>query len=139
MRFPRLLILFLTSVALVGCSLKLQVALFNNAGEAVTVKMGGTIITIEPDRYAQFDYPGEEQSWTLHLSTARCDYVYQVPRTLEHYPSTPGQNGPLKVQMDRDLNIYLLPPSATVVTSVAGVRSLQQDGFPLHPMSKNCR
>ncbi|HTQ13355.1 MAG TPA: hypothetical protein VMH86_05705 [Rhizomicrobium sp.] len=127
-----------TTLALAGCSLKLQVALFNGAGEAVTVKMEGKNIAIEPGRSGEFDYPGDEQNWMLHLSTAACDYAYQVPRTLEHYPSSPGSNGPLKAQVERDFSIYLLPPSATAVASVAGLGSPQQDGFPLHPVSKNC-
>ncbi|MBN9557193.1 MAG: hypothetical protein J0I26_06635 [Alphaproteobacteria bacterium] len=139
MRFSGLLILFLTSVALVGCSLKLQVALFNDAGEAVTVKMEGKSVAIEPGQSGQFDYPGDEQNWMLRLSTATCDYVYQAPKTLEHYPLPSGSDAPLKAQVEGDFSIYLLPPSATAVAAVAGVRSLQQDGFPLHPMSKSCR
>lgn len=139
MRYARLLLLtLLTSVVLAGCSLKLQVALFNDAGEAVTVKMEGANIAIESGRSGQFDYPGDEQNWMLHLSTATCDYAYQVPKILEHYPLSSGSNGPLKAQVERDFSIYLLPPAATAIASVAGLGSLQQDGFPLHPVSKNC-
>lgn len=139
MRFARIsLMLLLASTALFGCSLKLQVALFNDAGEAVTVKIKGENIAIEPGRFGQFDYPGDEQNWMLHLSTATCDYAYLVPKALDHYPSSPGSNGPLKGQVEKDFSIHLLPPSATAVTAVAGLGSLQQDGFPMHPVSKNC-
>jgi hypothetical protein len=126
------------SVALISCSLKLQVDLFDNGGEDVTVKTGDTNLAIKPGRFAQFDYPGNEQNWMLHLSTATCDYIYEVPKTLEHYPWSIGSNGPLKVQVEADFSIYLLPPSAMAITSVAGLGSLQQDGFPLRPTSKNC-
>jgi len=139
MSFLRTFVIVLfTAPVLAGCSLKLQVALFNDAGEAMTVKLEGKSVVIEPGRSGEFDYPGDRQNWTLHLSVAACDYTYQVPRTLDHYPSSPGTNGPLKAQVERDFSIYLLPPSATTVASVAGLGSLQQDGFPLHPVSKNC-
>ena len=134
-----LLTVFLAFMPLAGCSLKLQVALFNNADQALTVKMEGTNVVVEPSRSGEFDYPGDEQHWQLHLSTASCDYVYQVPRTLDHYPASPDSNEPLKAQVESDLGIYLLPPSATNVVSVAALASLQQDGFPLHPTSKICR
>ena len=128
----------LTTLALVGCSLKLQIALFNDAGEAVTAKMESTNIAIGSGRSGEFDYPGDEQNWMLHLSTVTCDYIYQVPRTLDHFPSSPGSNGSLKAQVEKDFSIYLLPPSANTVASVAGLGSLQQNGFPLHPVSKSC-
>ena len=82
MRFARSSSIFLlTSMVLTGCSSKLQVALFNDAGEAVTVKMEGANIALEPGQSGQFDYPGDEQNWMLHVSTAICDYAYQVPKT----------------------------------------------------------
>src|SRR6266481_8263095 len=99
MRFARIFLpVLLTTLALAGCSLKLQVALFNDAGEAVTVKMEGANIAIESGWSGQFDYPGDGQNWMLHVSTATCDYAYQVPKTFEHYPSSPGSNQPLKAQ-----------------------------------------
>jgi hypothetical protein len=137
MRFIRTFSI-ISTVALACCSLKLQLALFNDTGEIVTVKMEGKSIAIGPGRSGEFDYPGDEQNWTLRLSTAACDYAYQVPRTLEHYPSSLGSDRPLKAEVERDFSIHLLPPSATAVGSVAELGSLQQDGFPLHPVSKSC-
>ena len=126
------------SVALVGCSLKLQVNLFNNAGEAVTAKLEDSSLPIGPGGFVQFDYPGTAQNWILYLSTATCDYGYAVPRALEPYPRSQGSNGPLKVQVEKDFSIYLLPPTAETVTAVESLGPLQQDGFPLRPVSKSC-
>ena len=140
LNFARLsLVILLTGIVLVGCSLKLQVALFNNTGERVTVRTESKIIAIDAGQSAQFDYPGEEQNWTLQLSTAACDYAYHVPKTLDHYPRPSVSNGLLKAQVEGNFGVYLLPPTATVPASIAGLESLQQDGFPLRPTSSNCR
>lgn len=125
-------------VALTGCSLKLQIALFNDAGEPVMVRLGDKSLGIEPEHSRLFDYPGENEHWTLHLSAAGCDYTYSVPRTLEHYPMLSKSSNPLKVQVENNLDIYLLPPSATTVAAAAGLAQYQQSDFPLRPQSKAC-
>lgn len=132
-------IAMLIAIGLGGCSVKLRVDLFNNTGALVTLLTDDKNIVVGSGLFKEFNYPGEAQKWMLKLSTAGCEYTYQVPRALDHYPWTPGSNGPLKAQVERDLSIYLLPPSATEAAPVAGFDSLQQDGFPLHPVSKSCR
>ena len=139
MKMRKLLLMALGSaLGLGGCSFKLEIALFNNASRAVTVRADGRGLALERGRFVQFYYPGEGQRWIFRLSTAECEYVYQVPRSLEHYPWSPGSNGPLKAQVEPDFTIYLLPPAANEVGTVSGYSSLQQDGFPLHPASTSC-
>jgi len=133
------LIVLLTAVGVGGCSERLQLLLFNNTTNEVTVQARGESAVIGLRRSAKFEYPQSGENWTLRLATADCDYEYQVPKTLEHYPWSPGSNGPLKAQVEKEFDIYLLPPTATEVRSVSELGSLQQDGFPLHPIAKICR
>jgi hypothetical protein len=129
----------LGALVLSSCSLKLKVTLFNNSGEGVTVRVEPTDVVIGAGQSARFDYPGGEQNWTLHVVTARCDYSYAVPRTLDHYPWPTSSNRGLVAQLEQDFLIFLLPPSATQITPVTGLSSLQQDGFPVRPVSQSCR
>lgn len=126
------------SVALSSCSTKLQIELFNNTGEIVTVSEDDKKLTVYPAQFREFGYPGNEQRWTLYISTTQCDYTYEVPRAFEHYPSTEVDE-PLKTQVNKDFSIYLLPALATVIADVKELGPVQQNGFPLHPVSKNCR
>lgn len=138
-KFPALRWIALLAVmaALHGCSLKLQIALFNNVGELLTVRLNNKNMAVESGRFAQFDYPGDAQMWMIRLGVAKCEYVYQLPKTLDHYPRSSGSQG-LKAQIEKDFAIFLLPPQTTTVGSVANFGNLQQDGFPLHPVSKTC-
>ncbi|OOG37303.1 hypothetical protein B0B52_18350 [Polaromonas sp. A23] len=130
--------LLVVVTALNGCSLKLQIALFNNVGELLTVRLNDKNIAVESGQFAQFDYPGDAQMWMIRLSVGKCEYVYQVPKTLEHYPWSSDKKGPLKAQIERNFDIFLLPPQTTAMGVVAKFGNLQQDGFPLHPVSKIC-
>jgi hypothetical protein len=126
-------------LAIAGCSLTLQISLFNDTGQAIRVNSEGHGITVEPGLSAMLKYPGDEQNWMLHLSTATCDYAYQVARKLDHFRPPPGQDVPVKAQVERDFSIYLLPLAATAVAPIEQLGAIQRDGFPLHPSSKACR
>lgn len=128
----------LATSTLASCSLRLQVELFNDAGETVMVHSEGKHLAIVAGQSSQFGYPGEDEKWTLRVSTTACDYTYAVPRTLEHYPWSAGSAGTLKAQIEQDMSVYLLPPTASAVTPISGVGALQQDGFPLHPATTVC-
>lgn len=128
----------MSAMLVVACSLKLQVALFNNAEEAMTIRTENGSVIVGPELSRQIDYPGESQGWGLRLSTARCDYVYFVPKTLEHYPWSGDSNNVLKVQVERDMSLYLLPPSSKNIMPIDGLQALQQDGFPLRPVETEC-
>jgi hypothetical protein len=138
MKFVRTLSVIALAIALFSCSLRLQIVLFNNTTEVVAVKTEGKNIIIEPKKSAQFDYPGDEQNWMLHLQTSACDYTYAVPKALEHYPWSLDSNTGLKAQIEENFGLYLLPPVASAVGSAADLGSIQTDGFPLRPVLKNC-
>lgn len=135
----RLLSLLLLVLALNGCSLKLQIALFNNTGESIAIQLGAQGVDVRQLGFVKFDYPGEAQSWVLHLSAGKCDYVYRVPSSLAHYPVASESTGVVKVQLERNFGMFLLPPDASGVADVSNLNTLQKDGFPLQPIDKACR
>jgi hypothetical protein len=122
-----------------ACSMFLKVDLFNNTGVAIVVHAEGNELALEQAKFVEFRYPGDSAGWTFRLSTARCEYLYRVPRTLEHYARPPGVNPPLKAQVEPDFSVHWLPPTVNEVGEVAKYASLQPDGFPLHPESISCR
>jgi hypothetical protein len=135
---PLRFIVLIIVMALNGCSLKLKIAIFNNVGELITVQFDGKDVPVEAGQSAQFDYPGDAQKWMFRLNVAKCAYGYLMPKTLEHYPWRSDSKGTLKVQIESNLDIFLLPPKATEIGSISDFGNLQQDGFPLHPATKSC-
>lgn len=129
-----LVLLFVQGLS--GCSRYLQVMLLNGTDTAVTLQLFRRSLAIEPGRSATFVYPQQPEGWTIHLSAAQRDYVYEVPRSLDHYLWQPDDPRPLKAQLDRDFAIYLLPRDAAAVADVSRFAGLQQDGFPLHPQAR---
>lgn len=71
---------------LTGCSRRLEVVLFNDSGSRLIVHSENGEIALGESLSGMFLYPGKSQQWTLRLSTQTCDYAYQVPISLEHYP-----------------------------------------------------
>lgn len=126
--------------SLTACSLYLQIALFNNSGEAITVELWHENIAVRPAQFAQFKYPGQNENWQVHIATATCDYIYQVPQEgLDKIRPEGHYSDPLPLQLEKDFDIYVLPPDAKSIVPVAALGAMQRAGFPLHPISKTCR
>ena len=137
--FKAIAFAYATVFVLYGCTLRLQVALFNHSERPVAVDVGKDIFKLEVGQSATFSYPGRTEAWSLRLAAGNCDYIYQVPHSLDHYPWRVGSQNQLKVQVEKDFAIYLLPDDATGVATEGGPAALQVDGFPLHPESSACR
>jgi hypothetical protein len=137
-RFSPLLVIF-ALLPLTSCSLALQIALFNNSGEDVTIELWHENIALKPAQSAQFKYPGASESWQIHLSTTECRYEYAVPQGYLPHIRNADSYGPLKVELEKDFAIYVLPPGSKDIALISDLAALQQDGFPLHPISKACR
>lgn len=127
---------FLATLILAGCSYKLQLALFNNSGNVLAVRLGNKTLVVQAGGGIQFDYPEQAQAWMIRLSVESCVFIYEMPKTLERYPWAQNNQGPLKVQLEKDMSIYLLPPTATGIQSNSDL--IQQDGFPLRPAARDC-
>ena len=126
------------AILLVGCSIRLELVLFNNSSKVVVAHLERGSVTMATGAFGRFFYPGEIERWKLKLTTSNCDYTYDVPRSLEHYPWPLRRGEDFKAQLEPDFSIYLLPPTATGTSVVADFPAWQQDGFPLHPVSSTC-
>ena len=127
----------LASFVLASCEHVLDMVLFNNAGEPITVNAGpGSFIA--PGQSTHFHYPRSETNWTLLISAGACDYLYQAPKSLEHYPWPIDYKTDPTVQLERDFSIWAVPPDAAGTSDVSGLAPQQKDGFPLHPVARNC-
>lgn len=129
---------FLVASILIGCSYKLQLALFNNTGAVMSVHLGAKVLVAQAGESIQFDYPESAQAWMVRLSVEGCAFSYEMPKTLEHYPWVKNGQGPLKAQLERDMLIYILMPTATGIQPITGLGNIQQDGFPLRPAARDC-
>jgi hypothetical protein len=101
--------------------------------------VGGEDLAIAKSQSREFDYPRSTQNFTVRLRTGSCEALYVLPAGLPSYPHFPDYYGPIRVQIESDLSIYLLPPDAKVITATSSLASLQRDGFPLRPVAKTCR
>lgn len=134
-------ILVLSLLAATGCSSPLRITLFNDSGISVAVNLGETIIPIDPGQSAEFAYPGSQES-VFRLQRGACEYVYKVPQDLEQIPPSAQPSyqipGGLKAQIEKGLEILLLPASSKSVAPIDSVAELQRIGFPLRPSSEHC-
>jgi len=142
MNLPKLvtLVAMFTFVGL-GCTSPLKISLLNNAGEdfSVTMPKSKSKTMIEVKNLAVIEYPQSEQNWMVHLITTKCDYEYQLPKTLEHYDWKDSFESTPVIQVERDFQLYLLPRKTTSVAQVSDYLALQLDGFPIGPKSKVCQ
>jgi len=144
--------LLLTGVAaltgIAACSKPTQLMLFNNTDAPIKVYLAPRYawskkdITIASGMSARFDYPATSEGWALRLSASGCEATYSVPHYLKAYPFPPqsyegSPDKSVKVQIEPDLAVHLIPPSATAIVNV-GSASLQVQGFPLRPSSRSC-
>ena len=127
----------LAASILTGCEHVMDVVLFNDAGVPITVNAGwGGVIV--PGRSTEFHYPSPNTNWTILISAGACDYLYQAPQSLEHWPWTLDYKTDPAVQLERDFSIWAVPPDTAGVTDVSALAAQQKDGFPLRPLSRTC-
>lgn len=131
-------ILFPVLAVLAACSLVQRVVLFNNTGMPIAVQMGSSPFSIAAGESRDFRYPSELENWTLLISDGRCEYLYQVPKSLEHWSWPMDYKTEPTVQVERDFSIWAVPPGAASAADVSGLSAQQVNGFPLHPVSKIC-
>jgi hypothetical protein len=128
----------LAAPVLAACELYLGLGLFNDTGMPITVLTESGPLDIASSQSVEFRYPDNLVNWTLRISDGRCEYRYQVPKSLQHYPWPRNYGASPKAQVERDFSIYAVPSSATGITNVSALADQQKDGFPLHPLARNC-
>lgn len=132
-----LALLSLALIALAACSQAMDVTLFDNTGVPISINSGSQSV-LAPGRSKDFHYPEGSVNWALLITAGSCDYLYQMPRSLEHWPWPLDYKTNPTVQVERDFSIWAVPPGAAGVADVSGLAAQQVDGFPLHPVSKTC-
>src|SRR5262245_30556874 len=103
--------LLLAPLILNACSKLLQVTLFNNTGEAIEIHAENKDITVAPNQFDHFKYPGESTNGTFRLSSGGCDYLYEFSPRLDDYGLSYEFERGVQVQVEKDFSIDLLPVS----------------------------
>ena len=138
-RFALLFALFLVSTIFTACSRLLQVTLFNNTGEEIGVRAELEKDTIAPNRFAHFKYPGKGANRVFRLSSKACEFLYEFPSEIPDYKIEMKFERGIQVQVEKDFSINLLPADYAGDQPAPVTIFLQQEGFPLHPVSRRCR
>ena len=140
-RLSRVLLVILLTAHATGCSYPMKIVLFNNTGEAVVEESSMTHRVIEPGQFLETLYPYIGRNFTLALAAPACRYLYDFPPPPDRYLrmlQSDGIRGIVIAQIEPDMSIHLLPRVIAVVGNVTEFRALQQGGFPLHPVSRDC-
>ena len=137
-------IVIATLICLAACSQALQVRLFNNTTDPITLHvttLHGFLsreedIVVGSGLAAQFDYPGR----ILRMSAAGCELRYSFPSTFQGYPilRQTSYSVAVQAQLEPNLLMYLVSPDAKTVSDVRLSESIQVQGFPLQPSSRIC-
>jgi hypothetical protein len=133
-----------TMICVAACSQALQVRLFNNTRDPITLHVTTLHGFLEREKdivvgsglSAQFDYPGG----TLRMMASGCEFTYSLPNTFQGYPipRKTSYGVAVQAQLEPDLVLYLVPYDAKTVSDVKLSDSLQVQGFPLRPSSRTC-
>lgn len=126
------------SVALFACSLKLKIGLINNSGETVTIFYDDETIPISNGGIAKFFYPTVARQRRFQVFLNGCTFTYEMPSSIENYSRLVDSNGGVRVQLERDSRLHLIPPASVGVATLSEVMYLQVDGFPVSPIEKYC-
>lgn len=131
------IILILAGV-LAGCIMLPRVTLFNNTGAPLVLYFakgedGVRKVKLWPGQSRTFRYP------EAGISDGACMYRYDYPDWSYNSPDWDLRYGyPIKVQVEPDFSLHILPGSARKVRSVEGLEIYHQLGFPLRPTKKTC-
>lgn len=82
--------------------------------------------------------------WGIDMSSERCTFQYTIPsiKTFKYFTENPSSvktdTSLIKVQIEPDYQIYLVPQIAEKVVNVEDYIDMQNGGFPLKPTQKIC-
>lgn len=158
----RALIVALVTIALAslsGCSRATTLFVFNNTDQPVELLLvtsqrdlehaprdrgiANRDITLEPHqgRDTGVTFSFDSRGWRVEARSGECRLIYSVPpgHMIPNYPWDPAHINPyVKIQIESDFSVHLVPESATSVVDVALYREQQTGGFPLRPVENSC-
>lgn len=141
----RMAALIACALTMGSCSEPVKIAVFNNAGREIVVRTDPILFLGR--RYTTLA-PGEILT-TLHdwmlppglvIRVGRCWYGYDAPFPSGAYFDPAGiYDRDMKVQVEPDLTVYLLPVTAKRRMPVKELAAVQRDGYPLRPIFDTCK
>lgn len=137
-----------------GCSFGVTPFLLNNTGSAIFVRDAENLtegklrkgFEITADEGRPIPLTDSGVGWGITLQVGRCLLIYRLPSSaaVKAYPWNndpkihPREAAYLKMQIEPDFTVYLVPGDTTTVTEVQQYLSLQKGGFPVTPVSSDC-
>lgn len=137
-RFAQSAFLALMALLSSSCSLKLQVAVFNNTGDELTVVIGRDSALVPLRASSRMSYPVNAQKRQMRLKLRGCWLTYALPEAAESYATQSGFAGAVALQVEPDERIILLAPDASQVVDVGSNKQAQIATFPLSPLERTC-
>jgi hypothetical protein len=135
----------IVSVLLTGCSVALDVTVFNNTGGTIEVSTDHSSGTIDANQFDDFRFPTKRGAGAfelLRIVAGGCEYLYDLDRAT--YPNeewnqsvvTAGRG--IQVQVETDFSIDLLPAAYSGNSPAPSEVIPKREGFPLRPVAKKC-
>lgn len=138
-------LLLIASVLLTGCSVALDVTVFNNTGDTIEVITDRRNGKIDANQFDDFRFPAKEGSGAfelLRIAAAGCEYLYDLDRATysdEEWKDVVAADRGVQVQVEKDFSIDLLPAAYTGNGPAPSEMILKREGFPLRPVARKCK
>jgi hypothetical protein len=134
------------AATLAACVEPPVVTVFNNTQGPIVLKLdpdsmfGRRFRTLQPGDHVRVVL-GTMLPPGAQISTANCDVGYDWKINPASYFAERRDDTPsVKIQIDPDLTLILLPADATGIMPAASIESFEKaNGFPVKPLFKRCR
>jgi hypothetical protein len=129
------------SVSVLGCETGLDVVVFNDLREPVSVSVGAHTVTADPGQSGRLGYPDPKgvELGRLTIVAGGCTMTYEVPAVLDDYPWRAKVKGVVPFQLEADWKLYAIPPDSATALPLSDAARLQKGSFPLSPSKRACR
>ncbi|MBI1200806.1 MAG: hypothetical protein GC203_23320 [Phenylobacterium sp.] len=138
------------ALALSACDELPNARILNNMGAPVTVVEraageGAQRIELAPGEMTQ-RVVAYGNGWAFDVLSGGCRYRYEFPKMGVNYPWRTADDAepdysrgyPVRLQLEPDHRVYLMPSGARIAQTRAQLDPIQDQGFPLKPLSRTC-
>jgi len=148
--------LYVGTVIFTGCSRANMLYIFNNTGKdfiiesissGKTLKLQSALVIPVSSGLkipATFD---QGQGWKVSARSGKCKLTYMIPTSLSFnikywdknlQKLNPAQSSYIKLQIEKNYMIYLIPQIEVTIVDVNKVINIQEGEFPIQPTEKSC-
>jgi hypothetical protein len=141
-----------------GCARAITLYIFNNTDQPVVLALvmsqpgieqprdrwsqrKDLVVEVGQGRDSEVTYTVGGPAWRVEAQAGHCRLVYDIPNgnQIPSYPFEPEHINPyVKVQIEPDFRVHLVPESTTAVVDVTQYSAMQTGGFPLSPVDRSC-